>query len=224
MITILLIEDDNNIRRLYKDILTEEGYNVLEASDGLEALEFFDSHHINLILVDIMMPNMDGMELTKLLRQSNIDIPLIMISAKSDSFTKLEGFRAGIDDYMTKPIDEEELLLRIKAILRRSDIFNERKISVGDVELRYDSFSVVKDNKELTLPKKEFLLLYKLASYPGKIFTRTELLNEIWGRDNDSLESTVNVHINKLRNRFQDYKEFEIVTVRGLGYKVMLHD
>ena len=223
MLKILVAEDDKNIRYLYEQTLREEGFQVVSAVNGTQALDLFQSQVFDLAIIDVMMPEMDGLTLIKIVRESGIEIPMIIISALGEPFNVKQGFVAGSDDYMVKPIDIEELLLRIRALLKRSKIAAERKIAVGDLVFDYDSF-VVKDSSrnEIHLPKKEFLLIYKLLSYPNKIFTRFQLLNELWGLEADSDESTINVHINRLRNKFKDRKEFTIVTVKGLGYKVII--
>ncbi|MDD2968854.1 MAG: response regulator transcription factor [Lachnospiraceae bacterium] len=223
MFTILVVEDDKNTRRLMQAILTANGYHIHLASNGIEALEIMDSHHIDLMILDIMMPEMDGYELTKVLRSSNYNLPILMVSAKILPEDKRKGFIVGTDDYMTKPVDEEEMLLRIQALLRRAKIASEHQLIVGDVFLDYDALTVSTKEESMLLPQKEFLLLYKLLSYPDKIFTRIQLMDEIWGMDTETSDSTVTVHINRLRKRFEHYPEFEIETVRGLGYKVSKH-
>jgi DNA-binding response OmpR family regulator len=223
MFNILVVEDDNSTRKLMNAVLKSNGYMPFLAADGAEALSVMDAQHIDLIIMDIMMPGKDGYELTKLLRDSGSMTPILMVTAKQLPHDKRKGFIVGTDDYMTKPVDEEEMLLRIKALLRRSQIVNEHKLIIGQVSLDYDSLTVTRGDEKHVLPQKEFYLLYKLLSYPEKIFTRFQLMDEIWGMDSDTIESTVNVHINRLRNRFAEYPEFEIVTIRGLGYKVVRH-
>ena len=217
---ILVDEDNVNLRKLYSAILKSNGYTTLTAGNGAEALEVMKREHVDLLVLDIMMPVMDGYELTDVLRQGGSEIPILMITAKSEQADKRAGFLVGIDDYMTKPVDEEEMLLRIKALLRRSKIVSERRIEIGHTVLHYDSLTVDSDEGTVTLPKKEFYLLYKLLSYPGQIFTKFQLLDEIWGLENES-DNTLNVHINRLRNRFENNKDFEIVTVRGIGFKAV---
>ena len=180
-----------------------------------------DREHIDLAVLDIMMPRMDGYEFTKALRSANNELPILMVSAKQLSEDRKKGFLVGTDDYMTKPVDTDEMLLRIKALLRRAKIVSERKIVVGDVVLDYDSLTVSRGSEHQELPQKEFLLLYKLLSYPGKIFTRIQLMDEIWGMDSDTGWETVTVHIGRLRKRFESWPEFEIISVRGLGYKAV---
>ncbi len=224
MLNILVVEDDKNTRKLITTILKNYGYSTLEATNGVEALDVLDHNHIDLMVLDVMMPKMDGYELAQTLRENGSQMPMLMLSAKSAVNDIKQGFVVGIDDYMTKPFDFEELLLRIKALLRRSKIVAENKLVIGKITLDYNSYSIIIDVSTETLPQKEFLLLYKLLSYPERVFTRMQLMDEIWGMDAESDEHTVNVHINRLRTRFADTKEFEIVTVRGLGYKAVRHD
>ena len=219
MFNILIVEDDRNSRKLMEIILKTNGYEYFSAANGIQALDILDNHQIDLIILDIMMPKMNGYELTKELRSNKIDIPILMITAKQLLEDKKRGFIVGTDDYMVKPVDEEEMILRIKALLRRAKIANEHQLIIGKVILDYDSLTVIRDEIKQMLPQKEFYLLYKLLSYPDKIFTRLQLMDEIWGMDSETQDNTVNVHINRLRNRFEDFPEFEIVTVRGLGYK-----
>ena len=221
MFQILVVDDDKNTRLLVKAVLQSENYSVHTAENGEEALEVMDREHIDLVVLDIMMPKMDGYEFTKLLRESDNNLPILMVSAKQLPADKQKGFLVGTDDYMTKPIDETEMLLRIKALLRRARIANEHRIVIGDVVLDYDSLTVSKNGEKQELPQKEFMLLYKLLSYPGKIFTRIQLMDEIWGADSDTGWETVTVHIGRLRKRFEGWEEFEIVSVRGLGYKAV---
>lgn len=221
MVNILVIEDDKNTRKLLETILTREGYSVFKAKDGIDAMNILEEYHIDLIILDIMMPNMDGYEFAKELRDSNCMIPILMATAKHLPEDKKKGFIVGTDDYMTKPIDIEEMLLRIKALLRRSQIVNTRKLTIGKVTLEYDTLTVTREDEKQTLPQKEFYLLYKLLSYPDKIFTRIQLMDEIWGMETESGDTTVNVHINRLRKKFDSYPEFEIISVRGLGYKAV---
>jgi DNA-binding response OmpR family regulator len=221
MFHILVVDDDKNTRRLFQAVLEGAGYNVFKAENGMAAFDVMDSTHIDLVIVDIMMPQMDGYEFTETLRETNPLLPILMISAKQLPADKKKGFLVGTDDYMTKPVDEEEMLLRVKALLRRAKIVSERKITIGEVVLDYDSLTVTKENQVMELPQKEFLLLYKLLSYPGKIFTRIQLMDEIWGADSESGWETVTVHIGRLRKRFEGWEEFEIESVRGLGYKAV---
>lgn len=223
MIHILVAEDDKHARKLLETVLKREGYHVLTAQDGEEALTTLERQHVDLMILDIMMPKMDGYEVVRQLRQANFNLPILMVSAKQLPEDKKKGFIVGTDDYMTKPIDVEEMLLRVRALLRRSQIVNERKLILGNVTLDYDSLTVTREDETQTLPQKEFYLLYKLLSYPGRVFTRIQLMDEIWGLQTESTDTTVNVHINRLRKRFSDYPEFDLVSVRGLGYKAVKH-
>ncbi|OUQ08189.1 DNA-binding response regulator [Erysipelatoclostridium sp. An15] len=224
MITILVVDDDKNTRLYMKSLLKNEGYDVVLANDGKEALECLDQKTIDLMIVDIMMPNIDGYELTDVVRNSYSNMPILMVSAKQKTIDRKMGYLVGIDDYMSKPVDEEEFILKIKALLRRAKINDERKIHIGNVVLDYDSFTVSRKDEVVELPKKEFELLYKLLSYPGKIFTRIQLMDEIWGMDNESGWETVTVHIGRLRKKFENWDEFSIISVRGLGYKGVRND
>ena len=221
MFHILVVDDDKNTRLLLKAVLDNAGYTVFCACDGIEALSVLDREHIDLVVLDVMMPNMDGYEFTKTLRENQSNLPILMVSAKQLPSDKHKGFIAGTDDYMTKPIDDEEMLFRIKALLRRAKIANDHKITIGEVVLDYDSLTVSKGDEAFELPQKEFLLLFKLLSYPGKIFTRIQLMDEIWGADSETGWETVTVHIGRLRKRFENWKEFQIEAVRGLGYKAV---
>lgn len=221
MFNILVVDDDKNIRHFFEEALTTAGYNVFCAANGREALDIMDREHIDLVVIDIMMPYMDGYELTSLLRETNSELPLLMVSAKQLPADRKKGFKLGIDDYMTKPVDTEELHLHIKALLRRAKIVSERKIKIGDVILDYDSFTVTGHGTVQELPQKEFQLLFKLLSYPGKIFTRIQLMDEIWGAESATGWETVTVHIGRLRKRFENWNEFSIESVRGLGYKAV---
>ncbi len=221
MFRILVVEDDRHTRMLLEAILKAEHYTVFTADNGVSALEVMDREHIDLVVLDIMMPKMDGYEFTKLLRETNNNLPILMASAKQLPADKKKGFLVGTDDYITKPIDEEEMLLRIKALLRRAQIVNEQKMRIGNVELDYNSFTVSRNDEQIVLPQKEFLLLYKLLSYPGQIFTRIQLMDEIWGVNSDTGWETVTVHVGRLRKRFDGWNEFEIESVRGLGYRAV---
>lgn len=221
MIHILVVDDDKNTRRYFKALLEKEGYTVFVAQNGIEALDMMDKEHIDLVVLDIMMPKMDGYEFTKTLRSVNNYLPIMMVSAKQLPQDKHQGFLVGTDDYMTKPVDADEFLFRIKALLRRAKIASEKQITFGRVTLDYDALSVKIGDDIETLPQKEFLLLYKLLSYPDKIFTRIALMDEIWGNDCETGWETVTVHIARLRKRFENIDDFEIVSVRGLGYKAV---
>ena len=222
MFRILIAEDDKNARRLMAAVLTRYGYEPICAGNGEEALEILDHKHVDLIILDVMMPRMDGYEFTNTLRTSGNNIPILMVTARETQEDKKRGFIIGADDYMVKPVDEEEMILRIAALLRRSQIAGERKLTVGQITLYYDSLSVQTPDGVVELPQKEFLLLFKLLSYPNKIYTRRQLMDEIWDMDSESDERTVDVHVSRVRERFRAYSDFEIVTVRGLGYKAVL--
>lgn len=219
MISILVVEDQINIRKLMTDRLEQEGYFVFQAENGEEALGVLDTQHIDLIISDIMMPQMDGYELTQSLREANFNIPILMVTAKESFEDKEKGFRLGIDDYMVKPINMNEMILRVAALLRRAKISVEHKLNVGSVILDYDTLTVTTKDMVFELPKKEFYLLFKLLSYPRQIFTRQQLMDEIWGMDLEIDERTVDSHIKKLRKKFEEVEEFKIITIRGLGYK-----
>ena len=221
MFNIMIVEDDTNQRKLMQTVLEQYGYNVTLASDGIDGLDQLDKKHIDLIILDIMMPKMDGFEFASAIRQSGCNIPILMVSAKQSPVDKRKGFIIGTDDYMTKPVDEEEMVLRVAALLRRSKIANERKLTLGTTTLYYDSLSVVCADETQELPQKEFLLLFKLLSYPNKIFTRRQLMDEIWDMESESDERTVDVHVSRLREKYRNNPDFEIVTVRGLGYKAV---
>jgi DNA-binding response OmpR family regulator len=202
-------------------VLQQNGFEPLQAEDGVAALEIMDGQHVDLVILDLIMPNMDGYELTKQLRLTWKYLPILMVTAKQEPKDKRKGFLVGTDDYMTKPVDEEEMILRIKALLRRSQIVNEHRLVIGDMILNYDSLTVSRGDEMITLPQKEFHLLFKLLAYPNTIYTRLQLMDELWGMDSETDDHTLNVHINRLRERFRDWPEFEIVTVRGLGYKAV---
>ena len=221
MFHVLIVDDDKNIRFVMKEILETNGYTAFTAKDSAEALKLLETEHIDLAVIDIMMPGANGYELTKEIRDFNQDFPILMVSAKQLPEDRKRGFWAGIDDFMSKPIDTDEFLLHIKALLRRFKIVNEKKIIIGDVVLDYDSFTVTGHGEVQELPQKEFLLLYKLLSFPSKIFTRIQLMDEIWGVECETNPETVTVHIGRLRKRFEGWNEFEIENIRGLGYKAV---
>ncbi len=221
MFHILVCDDDRHTRMLLEAVLRNEGYEVSQAGDGVEALSVLKREHIDLVVLDVMMPKMNGYEFTKKVRESDSSLPILMVTAKQMPLDEKMGFIAGTDDYITKPIDEEKLLLHIKALLRRFRIREERKIVNADVTLDYDSLTVKRGDEVVELPQKEFLLLYKLLSYPGQIFTRIQLMDEIWGEESETGWETVTVHVGRLRKRFEGWNEFEISAVRGLGYKAV---
>lgn len=219
MFSILVVEDDTALNKMMTARLKQEAYKVFSAFDGEEALDVMDREHVDLIVCDIMMPNMDGYELTKELRDARYTLPILMVTAKDQIEDMEKGFVAGTDDYMIKPINLAELVLRVKALLRRAQLANEKKMVVGNAVLDYDSLTVKDASGTQELPPKEFFLLFKLLSSPGKIFTRLEILDDIWGMEEDVDERNVDAHIKKLRRRFETSPDFEIRTVRGLGYK-----
>ncbi len=221
MFNILVVDDQANIRRLYEYTLEKNGYRVFTAENGERALEVIAEQHVDLMILDVMMPKIDGYGTLKALRDDGNNVPVLIITAKDTSEDMRRSFVLGTDDFMVKPVDEMEMLLRIKALLRRSKISEEQKLTVGGTELIYDSFTVVRDGVSTVLPRKEFQILFKLLSFPGKTFTRNNLMEEFWAMDSDSEARTVDVHINRLRDRFKDNPDFSIVTVRGLGYKAI---
>ena len=221
MFNILIVEDDKELSELFCTVLIKSGYKTTSAKDGAEALDVLDKEYIDLIISDIMMPNMDGFELVKSIRDALLNLPILMITAKESFQDKQRGFLLGTDDYMVKPINVNEMVLRVGALLRRAQIINERKQCVGETLLEYDSLSVYQNDEAIVLPQKEFYILYKLVSYPNHIFTRQQLMDEIWGINSETEVRTVDVHINRLRDHFKNNMDFEILTVRGLGYKVV---
>ena len=221
MLKILIAEDDRELRQLFSHVLTKNGYAVKGVSNGQEALDALDTDYFDLIISDVMMPVMDGFELVRLLRSSGSSIPVLMITARSAFDDMRQGFLSGTDDYMVKPVNVNEMVLRVGALLRRAQMINERRQVIGSTVMECDSLTVTTDRETLVLPQKEFMLLYKMASYPGRIFTRQQLMDEIWGYDSESDTHTVDVHIGRLRDRFRDNGDFKIVTIRGVGYKVV---
>ena len=221
MVTILVAEDDRNANKLICAVLRRAGYDVVSAQDGAEAYEILEKKHVDLLVSDVMMPRLDGFALVKKMREADYDQPILMLTARLEQQDKRAGFLAGADDYLTKPADMQELVLRVKALLRRAKIFDESRITVGATALDENDYSVTRGQTRIELPPKEFQLLFKLLSNPGRTFTRAQLLDDVWGWDSDSAESTVNVHINRLRSHFADWEDFEIQTVRGLGYRAV---
>lgn len=221
MFRILVVDDDKNTRFFIKEALELEGFEVFCAENGEAALAIYDKEYIDLVIVDIMMPRMDGYAFTRALRGSNKELLVLMISAKQLPEDRKKGFIAGIDDYMSKPIDPEELVLRIRALLHRARLAQSRRITVGEVTLDYDGLTVTGHGQSVELPQKEFMLLYKLLSHPDKIFTKIQLMDEIWGLECETGWETVTVHIGRLRKRFEGWEEFRIENVRGLGYKAV---
>ena len=221
MFTVLVVEDDRRMRGLFMATLERNGYRALGAEDGNRALEVMASEYVDLVISDIMMPGMDGYELTRALRAERPTLPVLMVTARDNFEDKQKGFLVGTDDYMVKPVDVNEMMLRVGALLRRARIVSERRLAIGGTVLNYDEMTIASGGEVRELPQKEFLLLYKLASYPGRIFTRRQLMDEIWGMDSESEERTVDVHINRVREHLKDNPDIAIMTVRGLGYKVV---
>ena len=221
MFNILIVEDNADMRELFCTVLSDSGYHCIPTADGLDALEIMDKEYVDLIVADIMMPKMDGYELTKALRDAKYDMPILMVTAKDQFEDMQKGFRVGTDDYMVKPINVKELVLRVEALLRRAKISSDKKIVVGATVLDYDALTVTIHGEETILPQKEFYLLYKLLSYPNKIFTRSQLMDEIWGMFTETDERTVNTHINRLRTKIEadPSNPQRILTVWGRGYK-----
>lgn len=222
MVRILVVDDDRSTRKLFSEILTAEGFEVVSAANGAEALETMEREPVHLAVVDVMMPELDGLEFTKLLRQTGGDLPILMVSAKALPSDIKAGLRAGSDDYMTKPIDPEEMVLRVRALLRRFQISVEKKIEVGHVVLDETALTVTRGEEVIELPQKEFQLLYLLLSSPGRIFTRIQIMDAVWGEDSETGWETVTVHISRLRKRFAEWNEFSIHAIRGLGYKATI--
>lgn len=220
MFKILIAEDDRELRRLFTHVLLKNGFAVKEVSDGKEALDAMENDYFDVIISDVMMPNMDGYEFVRTLREYGNNTPVMMITAK-DAFDDMRlGFLSGSDDYMIKPVNVNEMVIRVQALLRRAQMINERRQTIGDTILECDTFTVHSLDGSVSLPQKEFMLLYKMASYPERIFTRQQLMDDVWGYDSESDTHTIDVHIGRLRDRFKDNKDFKIVTIRGVGYKV----
>lgn len=221
MFRILIAEDDGELRQLFSRVLVKNGYSVRGVADGLQALQATEEESFDLLISDIMMPGMDGYELVRSLRDAGEQMPVLMVTAK-DAFADMQqGFLSGTDDYMVKPVNVSEMVLRVGALLRRAQMISQRCLVLGRTELLYDSLTVQSPEGSVQLPQKEFQLLYKMASYPGHIFTRQQLMDDIWGYDSETATHTVDVHINRLRERFRESPDFQIVTIRGVGYKVV---
>ncbi len=224
MFRILVAEDDESSRRLFCEILQQNGFDPLPAEDGEQAMALLDRHFVDLIVLDVMMPRMDGFQFLRQLRSCGSTIPVLIVTARQTLEDKWQGFESGSDDYMVKPVDTKELVLRIRALLRRTQIASQGRLQLNGLELNHDDYTVTWQGRQTELPKKEFQLLFKLLSSPGKIYTKRQLMDEIWDFASDSDEHTVEVHIGRLRERFRDCDAFEIVTVRGLGYKAVKHE
>ncbi|AUB51617.1 MULTISPECIES: response regulator transcription factor [Enterococcus] len=219
---ILLVEDDERLQQLYQSVLERAGFLVFAVANGTEALKQLESTQVDVIITDIMMPVMDGYELLETLRSSRVETPVLIITAKADFEDKKKGFQLGTDDYMTKPVDVNEMVLRVEALLRRAKINHSHQLNIGQTSLNQETYEVIKQDQAILLPQKEFQLLYKLLSYPNKIFTRQQLMDDIWGLDTNTEERTIDVHIKRLRTRFIENDDFQIITVRGLGYKAVI--
>ncbi|HEY5537460.1 MAG TPA: response regulator transcription factor [Acetobacterium sp.] len=222
MWNVLICEDDKHIRRLFRDTLEKEGYTVFEAPDGSKALEILEKHQIDLLITDVMMPHMDGNDLTRALREGGFELPILMITARESLDDKRTGFNAGTDDYMVKPVDMDEMLLRVFALLRRAKIASEQRLVIGRTILDYEALTLDNGNEIMNFPKKEFQVLFKLLASPNRIFTRAQIMDEIWGYESESDHRTVDVHIKRLREKIGENPDFEIVTVKGLGYKAIV--
>lgn len=218
---ILVAEDDIQLRQLFCRVLTRSGFSPLPVSDGQEALELLETEYVDLIVSDIMMPRLDGYRLVQTLRERGSQTPVLMITAKERFEDMQQGFLSGTDDYMVKPVNLNEMILRINALLRRARMLSDRQLTLGGTVLEFDTFTLRQGDKSQILPQKEFQLLYRLASYPGQIFTRQQLMDDLWGPDSESDIHTVEVHIGRLRDRLRENPDLEIVTVRGLGYKAV---
>ena len=221
MFNILVVDDQAHIRRLYEYTLEKNGYQPYTAGDGAQALKLMETTHIDLVILDLMMPTMDGYTFLKTMRDSGSSIPVLIITARDSAEDVRKAFTMGTDDFMVKPVDDVEMILRIRALLRRARISEEQMITVGSTTLIYDSFTLIQNGTEVQMPKKEFQILFKLLSFPNKTFTRANLMEEFWDMDSESEARTVDVHINRLRDRLKDNKDIQIVTVRGLGYKAV---
>ena len=221
MFTILVVEDDTDLNQLFCRTLARNGYTAVPAMSAIEALKLLDVQKADLIILDVMMPEMNGFEFVRQLREAEMNMPVMMITAKGDIVDKQSGFLAGADDYMVKPVDLQELLLRVQALLRRAKSVNDRKLVLGNTKLEYDTWTVTDNQGSQILPQKEFKLIYKLLSYPGQIFTRQQILDDIWGPEEYVDSHTLDVHMSRLRERFKNNTDFEIVTIRGLGYRVV---
>lgn len=219
---IMIVEDDKQLNELYSTVLRKAGFDTVSAYNGEDACNRLETEHVHLIISDIMMPAMDGYSLVEAIREYDRKMPILLITAKDDFPSKQKGFNVGADDYMTKPVDVKEMVLRVNALLRRADILNEHKLTVGSTVLDYDAMTVSVDGALVELTQKEFQLLYRLLSYPGKIMTRLQLMDEIWGPESKSDAQTIDVHINRLRRHFEGSKDFQLMTVRGLGYKAVV--
>lgn len=221
MFKILVVEDDTSLKNLFCKTLQKNNFQTFSAENALEALDLLDQESVDLIITDVMMPGIDGFELIRQLRDAKMDLPILVITAKSDFIDKQTGFQSGADDYMVKPIDIKEMVLRVHALLRRAKSVNEKKLVFGNTCMEYTTWTITDNTGTKILPQKEFQLLYKMLSYPGQIFTRQQLLDDIWGMNNYEGSHTLDVHISRLRERLKQNTDFEIETIRGLGYRVV---
>ncbi len=221
MAHVLIAEDDTELALLFRHVLEKAGYTVTVVFDGEEAEQALAASFFDLLVSDVMMPKKDGFSLVRSLREKGNTLPVLMITAKAEFADMRQGFLAGTDDYMVKPVNVGEMLIRVGALLRRAQMANERKLTIGGTVLDMDSLTVNSGGESMVLPQKEFMILYKMASFPGKIFTRKEMMQEIWGYDGEMDTHTVDVHIGRVRDRFRDNPDFDIVTIRGIGYKVV---
>ncbi|MBQ9782780.1 MAG: response regulator transcription factor [Clostridia bacterium] len=219
MFNVLVLEDDKNIRRLTEIKLKNEGYNVYAVENGKQGLEVIGEKHIDIIIADVMMDEMDGYEFISTIRELNITTPCIMVTARGSLQDKTQGFNLGVDDYMVKPIDFDELFMRMKAVLRRAKIVSEKKLIVGETTLDYETLTIYNREHKVTLSKREFSILYKLLSYSEKSFSKSVIFEEFWDYDSDTEEDSVKVYINRIRNKIACFKEIDIETIRGLGYR-----
>ncbi|MBQ9807718.1 MAG: response regulator transcription factor [Ruminococcus sp.] len=224
MFNILVLEDDRDLRELFCRTLSKNDYSPIGAENAAAALDILDREYIDLIISDVMMPGMNGFEFIREIRDAGMTIPVLIITAKGDISDKESGFSSGADDYMVKPIDINEMIFRVSALLRRARIASEKKLAFGGTVLEYGSWTVEDASGKQILPQKEFMLLYKLLSYPGQIFTRQQILDDIWGFEGETDSHTLDVHISRLRERFRNNTDFRIVTIRGLGYRAVKND
>ncbi|ABJ62062.1 MAG: response regulator transcription factor [Leuconostoc mesenteroides] len=222
MANIIVVEDDPNFNRILSIYLSNHGHQVQSALGAQEAYDKMYNQLFDMILSDVMMPNIDGFEFTETVRKINPNIPILFVTAKDDIQSKQRGFSSGIDDYMVKPIDMSEMLMRVTALLRRAHVANDRKLTIGNTVLDADSVSIMVDSQEISVTVREFNILFKLLSYPNKTFSRSQLLDEFWGVDTTTGLRAVDVYITKLRDKFSGSDVFEITTVHGLGYKAVL--
>ncbi len=224
MVKIIVVEDDAKLNSLIKTILEKNSYYVDSALNPNEAFLKMENNAYNLIISDIMMPEMDGFEFARTIRQLDKDIPILFITAKDGFEDKKLSYAIGVDDYMVKPLDINELVLRVGALLKRAKINVEHRLVVGNTTLDSDSLTVTNNNEEIILPLKEFKILFKLLSFPNKIFTRSQIMNDCWGMYSDSIDRTIDVHITHIREKLSHIEDFSIVTVRGLGYKAVINN